>query len=107
LALFLPPRSFLYIYCTFRHLLPAFYTLFRAQGRLLREEVKPHPILARLFRGAAQEDLLFEMAAVPMLCPPLPWTSVATGGYLLVKEPLIRQVIACFHSHKHSKIVDS
>lgn len=72
------------------HLLPAFYTLFRTQGRLLKEEVKPHPILARLFRGAAQEDLVFEVAAVPMLCPPLPWTSVATGGYLLARTDLIR-----------------
>lgn len=76
--------------CAFRHLLPAFYTLFRTQGRFLKEEVKPHPILARLFRGAAQEDLVFEVAAVPMLCPPLPWTSVTIGGYLLAKADLIR-----------------
>lgn len=31
-----------------QNLLPAFYTLFRNQGRLVKEEVKPHPILARL-----------------------------------------------------------
>lgn len=30
-----------------QNLLPAFYTLFRNQGRLVKEEVKPHPVLAR------------------------------------------------------------
>jgi len=89
------------MYCTFRHLLPAFYTLFRTQGRLLKEEVKPHPVLARLFRGAAQEDLVFEAATVPMLCPPLPWTSIGSGGYLIAKADLIRLVIAWFHKLEH------
>lgn len=32
-----------------QNLLPAFYTLFRNQGRLVKEEVKPHPVLARSF----------------------------------------------------------
>lgn len=27
--------------------MPAFYTLFRNQGRLVKEEVKPHPVLSR------------------------------------------------------------
>jgi len=56
----------------------------------LKEEVKPHPVLARLFRGAAQELLVFEVTTVPMLCPPLPWTSVTSGGYLVAKAGLIR-----------------
>lgn len=30
-----------------QNLLPAFYTLFRNQGRLVKEEVKPHPVLAK------------------------------------------------------------
>lgn len=32
---------------TKQNLLPAFYTLFRNQGRLVKEEVKPHPVLSR------------------------------------------------------------
>lgn len=72
------------------HLLPAFYTLFRTQGRILKEEVKPHPMLARLFRGAAQENLVFEVTTLPMLCPPLPWTYITSGGYLVAKTDLIR-----------------
>ncbi|XP_071439372.1 DNA-directed RNA polymerase, mitochondrial [Hetaerina americana] len=74
------------------HLLPAFYTLFRSQqqGKIMKEEVKPHPVLARLFRGAASDTLKFPARCVPMLCPPTPWTSVMSGGYLLTKADVIR-----------------
>lgn len=34
-----------------QNMLPAFYTLFRNQGRLVKEEVKPHPILARYVKS--------------------------------------------------------
>ncbi|XP_046990509.1 DNA-directed RNA polymerase, mitochondrial [Schistocerca americana] len=73
-----------------RHLLPAFYSLFRYHGRILKEEVKPHPVLSRLFRGAAQADLMFDVTTIPMLCPPVPWTSVSSGGYLVAKANVIR-----------------
>lgn len=33
--------------CSTENNLPAFYTLFRNEGRFIREEVKPHPILTR------------------------------------------------------------
>lgn len=69
---------------------PAFYTLFRNQGRLVKEEVKPHPVLVKLYRGAQQESLLFEVNQVPMVCPPQPWTTCQNGGYLLAKSELIR-----------------
>ena len=81
---------YIHIFNIFRHPLPAFYTLFRTQGRNLKEEIKPHPILARLFRGAAQENLVFEVTTVPMLCPPMPWTSITSGGYLVAKAHFIR-----------------
>ncbi|XP_063243144.1 DNA-directed RNA polymerase, mitochondrial [Bacillus rossius redtenbacheri] len=73
-----------------QHLLPAFYTLFRHQSRLMKEEVKPHPVLARLFRAAEREDLVFDAVCVPMLTPPVPWTSVGCGGYLLARADLVR-----------------
>lgn len=57
------------------HLLPAFYTLFRNQGRIVKEEVKPHPVLSKLFRGSRQETLTFEANTIPMFCPPQPWIS--------------------------------
>nr|CAD7399636.1 unnamed protein product [Timema cristinae] len=88
-----------------QHLLPAFYTLFRHQGHMLKEEVKPHPVLARLFRGAAQEELIFDVTNVPMLTPPLPWSSVNSGGYLLARANLIRlpfQAVQQWHRLKET-----
>lgn len=69
---------------------PAFYTIFRHHARLLKEEVKPHPVLIKLFKGSQQETLTFEANQVPMLCPPQPWTSSRNGGYLIAKSDLIR-----------------
>ncbi|XP_037957761.1 DNA-directed RNA polymerase, mitochondrial [Teleopsis dalmanni] len=70
--------------------LPAFYTLFRNQGRLVKEEVKPHPVLAKLLRTSRQQTLTFDSNIVPMLCPPQPWSTPYNGGYLLNKSDLIR-----------------
>ncbi|XP_060666767.1 DNA-directed RNA polymerase, mitochondrial [Drosophila nasuta] len=73
-----------------QNLLPAFYTLFRNQGRLVKEEVKPHPVLSRLLRASRQQTLTFDANLVPMLCPPQPWSTPHNGGYLLNKSELIR-----------------
>lgn len=72
------------------NLMPAFYSLFRNQGKLVREEVKPHPILVKLYHASQSEDLTFEVNQVPMLCPPQPWHTSRNGGYLLAKSDLIR-----------------
>ncbi|TDG46587.1 hypothetical protein AWZ03_007025 [Drosophila navojoa] len=73
-----------------QNMLPAFYTLFRNQGRLVKEEVKPHPVLSRLLRASRQQTLTFDSNLVPMLCPPQPWSTPHNGGYLLNKSELIR-----------------
>lgn len=65
------------------HLLPAFYTLFRNQGRIVKEEVKPHPVLSKLFRGSRQETLTFEANAIPLFCPPQPWSEYDIIIFLL------------------------
>lgn len=75
---------------TSQNLLPAFYTLFRNQGRIVKEEVKPHPVLSRLLRASRQQTLTFDSNLVPMLCPPQPWSTPHNGGYLLNKSELIR-----------------
>jgi DNA-directed RNA polymerase, mitochondrial len=72
------------------NMIPAFYTIFRHQAKVVKEEVKPHPILIKLFKGSQQETLTFEVNQVPMLCPPQPWTSAHHGGYLIEKTDLIR-----------------
>jgi DNA-directed RNA polymerase len=77
------------IFCC-SHILPAFYSLYRSQGRFVKEEIKPHPILSRLFRGAVLEDLTFDVEKVPMFCPPVPWSSIKLGGHLVANTDIIR-----------------
>ncbi|KAL3272879.1 hypothetical protein HHI36_014339 [Cryptolaemus montrouzieri] len=73
-----------------KKLLPAFYTIFRSQGRIIKEEVKPHPMLSKLYRSSVPETLTFPVSDVPMVCPPLPWTSVDNGGYLITYSDVVR-----------------
>ncbi|XP_059618016.1 DNA-directed RNA polymerase, mitochondrial [Phlebotomus argentipes] len=73
-----------------QNLSPAFFTLYRSQGRHMKEEVKPHPVLSKLFRGSQQETLTFDTNLVPMVCPPQPWSTPNQGGYLVTKSDLIR-----------------
>lgn len=72
------------------NLTPAFYTLFRNHGRHVKEELKAHPTLMKLYRGSQQETLTFDVNDVPMVCPPKPWTSSRSGAFLLSKTDLIR-----------------
>jgi len=73
-----------------KNYLPGFYTIFRTQGRLVKEEVKPHPVLSRLYRASVPETLTFPTNEVPMRCPPIPWSSVTTGGYLVAPCEMVR-----------------
>ncbi|XP_046673153.1 DNA-directed RNA polymerase, mitochondrial isoform X2 [Homalodisca vitripennis] len=73
-----------------QHMLPAFYRVYRQQGVKSVEEIKPHPKISKLFRAASEEHILFDITLVPMLSPPLPWTSCQTGGYLMAKTDIIR-----------------
>ncbi|XP_050301469.1 DNA-directed RNA polymerase, mitochondrial isoform X2 [Anthonomus grandis grandis] len=73
-----------------KNLLPAFYRIFRSQGRLVKEEVKPHPILCKLYKASHSETLKLPANEVPMYCPPVPWTSVENGGYIIVPTDLVR-----------------
>lgn len=70
--------------------MPAFYSIFRMQGVHLKEEIKPHPALVKLFQAASKDELTFDSTLVPMLSPPLPWASIRTGGYLLSPAKIIR-----------------
>lgn len=69
---------------------PAFYTIYRNQARAVKEEVKPHPVLVKLFRESQQETLTFATNLVPMVCPPQPWTTPISGGYLVTRSDLLR-----------------
>lgn len=69
---------------------PAFYNIFRYENRKLKEEVKPHPVLVKLIRASVPETMSFAVDEVPMLCPPVPWTSVENGGYLITSSQMVR-----------------
>ncbi|CAG7820789.1 unnamed protein product [Allacma fusca] len=71
-------------------LVPAFYSIFRCHGPYIKQEIKPHPVLVKLFQAASSDELNFDTNLLPMLCPPLPWSSVHTGGYLLSTTKLVR-----------------
>lgn len=73
-----------------KNFIPAFYTIFRMQKRTSKEEVKPHPVLAKLYRESVSEYLTFPTCELPMICPPVPWSSPIIGGYLISPAELIR-----------------
>ncbi|KAG5674913.1 hypothetical protein PVAND_004858 [Polypedilum vanderplanki] len=77
------------------NLTSAFFTLFRYQGRSVKEEVKPHPILMKLYRGSQLETLTFDVNLVPMVCPPQPYWSIKNGGYLVAETDFLRLPSNC------------
>lgn len=63
---------------------PALYKLFRIRkDQKNSEEVKPHPILAKLFCPQKFDKIRFLTNELPMLVPPVPWMSTTQGGFLL------------------------
>ncbi|XP_031781389.1 DNA-directed RNA polymerase, mitochondrial isoform X2 [Nasonia vitripennis] len=72
------------------HYIPAFFKIFRHSGVMLKEEVKPHPIVSKLYRDSQPENLTFDTTLVPSLCPPRPWVSVHSGGYIVTKTDIVR-----------------
>lgn len=72
-----------------------FYSTFRHRNLMLREEVRPHPKFVELIRSAQTEQLKFGTDLVPMVCPPIPWTSTKHGGYLTIQSDFIRSPFSC------------
>ncbi|XP_070649523.1 DNA-directed RNA polymerase, mitochondrial isoform X4 [Bos indicus] len=54
--------------------------------------LKPHPAFTQLQETAAERTLIFESTEVPMLCPPLPWTSPHSGAFLLSPTKMMRSL---------------
>ncbi|XP_043277572.1 DNA-directed RNA polymerase, mitochondrial [Venturia canescens] len=75
---------------TEKHDIPAFYTLFRFKGKRCKEEIKPHPLLVKLYRESKPETLTFPTPLVPSVCPPKPWSSIHDGGYIVLKSEVVR-----------------
>ncbi|NWH39019.1 RPOM protein, partial [Chloropsis hardwickii] len=54
--------------------------------------IRPHPIFSQLVSNAAETTLTFSSSAMPMLCPPVPWTSPTFGAFVLSDTKLMRFV---------------
>ncbi|XP_053821889.1 DNA-directed RNA polymerase, mitochondrial [Vidua chalybeata] len=52
--------------------------------------IRPHPIFSQLVSKAAETMLTFNSSAMPMLCPPVPWTSPSFGAFVLNDTKLMR-----------------
>ncbi|XP_016070360.1 PREDICTED: DNA-directed RNA polymerase, mitochondrial [Miniopterus natalensis] len=75
-----------------RKLIPVLYHVYSFRSFRQIGILKPHPAFMQLLETAAERTMTFEAAEVPMLCPPLPWTSPHSGAFLLSPTKLMRSV---------------
>ncbi|KAM6294948.1 DNA-directed RNA polymerase, mitochondrial [Aegotheles albertisi] len=73
-------------------LIPVLYHIYSFRSSWQVGLIKPHPIFSQLVSDAAETLLTFSSSAIPMLCPPVPWTSPNFGAYLLNDTRLMRFV---------------
>uniref|UniRef100_A0AAV2L0R0 DNA-directed RNA polymerase n=1 Tax=Knipowitschia caucasica TaxID=637954 RepID=A0AAV2L0R0_KNICA len=75
-----------------RKLIPILYHMYTFRSTRQIGFIKPHPLLIQLQQDAMETHLTFDSYIIPMLCPPVPWTSVKFGAYLLTPTKLMRTV---------------
>ncbi|KAL7396271.1 hypothetical protein ABVT39_003255 [Epinephelus coioides] len=75
-----------------RKLIPIIYHMYTFRSTRQIGFIKPHPILIQMQQEAMETKLTFDSYVMPMLCPPVPWTSVEFGAYLLTPTKLMRSV---------------
>ncbi|KFO89945.1 hypothetical protein N320_06339, partial [Buceros rhinoceros silvestris] len=73
-------------------LIPVLYHIYSFRSSWQIGLIKPHPIFSQLVTDAAETSLTFSSSAIPMLCPPVPWTSPQFGAFLLNDTKLMRFV---------------
>ena len=62
---------------------PALYIISRERTKKTQEEIKPHPLLSKFYELFKNYFSKFSGSHVPMLVPPLPWSSTQRGGNLV------------------------
>ncbi|XP_039104024.1 DNA-directed RNA polymerase, mitochondrial isoform X2 [Hyaena hyaena] len=85
-------------------LIPVLYHVYSFRSFRQIGILKPHPAFTQLLATAAEHTLTFEAAEVPMLCPPVPWTSPYTGAFLLSPTKLMRSLEG---TTQHQRLLDS
>ncbi|KOX68053.1 DNA-directed RNA polymerase, mitochondrial [Melipona quadrifasciata] len=73
-----------------KYSIPEIYTLFRNKETYLSEEIKPHPLVSKLYKTTHLETLTFDTLFFPSYGPPNPWISIYSGGYLITKTDFMR-----------------
>ncbi|XP_009978614.1 PREDICTED: DNA-directed RNA polymerase, mitochondrial, partial [Tauraco erythrolophus] len=73
-------------------LVPVLYHIYSFHSSWQVGLLKPHPIFSQIVSDAAETLLTFNSSAIPMLCPPLPWTSPHFGAFVLNDTKLMRFV---------------
>ncbi|NXI58912.1 RPOM protein, partial [Chloroceryle aenea] len=71
-------------------MIPVLYHIYSFRSSWQVGLIKPHPIFSQLVSDAAETLLTFNSSAIPMLCPPVPWTSPHFGAFLLNDTRLMR-----------------
>ncbi|XP_069550992.1 DNA-directed RNA polymerase, mitochondrial [Brachyistius frenatus] len=75
-----------------RKFIPILYHMYTFRSTHQVGFIKPHPILTQILQEAMETKLTFDSYVMPMLCPPVPWTSFRFGAYLLTPTKLMRTV---------------
>uniref|UniRef100_W5MD34 DNA-directed RNA polymerase n=1 Tax=Lepisosteus oculatus TaxID=7918 RepID=W5MD34_LEPOC len=75
-----------------KKLIPVLYHMYTFRSNRQVGFIKPHPILTQIMSEAMETKLTFDSYVMPMLCPPVPWTSPRFGGYILTPTKLMRSV---------------
>lgn len=75
-----------------RKRIPILYHMYTFRSTRQVGFIKPHPILIQMQQEATETKLTFDSYVMPMLCPPVPWTSAKFGAYLLNPTKLMRTV---------------
>ncbi|XP_051978328.1 DNA-directed RNA polymerase, mitochondrial [Xyrauchen texanus] len=70
--------------------IPVLYHMYTFRSSRKIGFIKPHPIVTQMQREAMETKLTFDSYVMPMLCPPVPWTSPKSGAYLLTPTKLMR-----------------
>uniref|UniRef100_A0A3B3YJL7 DNA-directed RNA polymerase n=1 Tax=Poecilia mexicana TaxID=48701 RepID=A0A3B3YJL7_9TELE len=73
-----------------KKLIPILYHMYTFRSTRQVGFIKPHPILTQMQQEAMETTLTFDSSVMPMLCPPVPWTSEKFGAYLLTPAKLMR-----------------
>uniref|UniRef100_A0A8C1L359 DNA-directed RNA polymerase n=1 Tax=Cyprinus carpio TaxID=7962 RepID=A0A8C1L359_CYPCA len=73
-----------------KKLIPILYHMYTFRSNHKIGFIKPHPIVTQIQRVAMETKLTFDSYVMPMLCPPVPWTSPKSGTYLLTPTKLMR-----------------